>query len=306
MELAITVKASKSQSTTENVLDKEKTMKKIRNLRKGLLSVLVCLGLLAATIIPAYATLLIMPVWIIFKDRERTANITLVNTTNEESLYRIEWRYQKQNETGAYDILDGPIDPAHDPSKMVLFSPRQVTLPPKGKQRIRLSLRRPPDLPDGEYRAHLVMTRIDTTKINPEKPEEKGKIRVIIGMNVGYSLPVIIRQGAYNSTAAISNPHFVSGSADGKNPPELKITLTRSGLYSTMGGVKVYWSPPGQSERVIGELNNVNIYAELAKREIGVKLNEKQIAGGNLRVVYEGQGPDKGVIFDEKTIPVGG
>ncbi len=281
-------------------------MKKSRNLRTGLLSILVCLGLLAATVIPAYATLLVMPVWIIFKDRERTANITLVNTTNEESLYRVEWRFQKQNETGSYDILEGPIDPAHDPSKMVLFSPRQVTLPPRGKQRIRLSLRRPADLPDGEYRAHLVMTKIDTPKIESEKPEEKGKIRLIIGMNVGYSLPVIIRQGTYNATAAISEPRFISGSADGKKQPKMEMLITRSGLHSTMGGIKIYWAPPGQEEKVIGELNNINIYAESTRRKIEIPLNEKQIVGGKIRVVYEGQGPDKGATFDEKTISVGG
>ncbi len=281
-------------------------MKKSRNLRTGLLSILVCLGLLAATVIPAYATLLVMPVWIIFKDRERTANITLVNTTNEESLYRVEWRFQKQNETGSYDILEGPIDPAHDPSKMVLFSPRQVTLPPRGKQRIRLSLRRPADLPDGEYRAHLVMTKIDTPKIESEKPEEKGKIRLIIGMNVGYSLPVIIRQGTYNATAAISEPRFISGSADGKKQPKMEMLITRSGLHSTMGGIKIYWAPPGQEEKVIGELNNINIYAESTRRKIEIPLNEKQIVGGKIRVVYEGQGPDKGATFDEKVISVGG
>ena len=107
---------------------------------------------------PAQANILIMPIRIVFGPRDRMQDITVLNTSETQAgTYRLAWIFAKQTEEGTYVKLDEPLNPELDPEQTMLFSPRQVTLPPGGKQRVRLSLRRPADLPDGEYRAHLYL-----------------------------------------------------------------------------------------------------------------------------------------------------
>ncbi len=276
-----------------------------RSLRRFLM-ILAALPAMVCFTGGAGATLMIMPIMTVFTDRDRSADITVVNTVDQDATFRIGWRYQRQNELGSYDILTGPLDPEHDPAKMLVFSPRQVFLPGNSKQKIRVSLRRPPDLPDGEYRIHLLMQRIGKPDAPVKPRNQKGPqgITPQLSMNIGYALPVLIRKGKYDAAAAIVNPKFIP--AKGKTPPELEMYLNRTGKYSTLGAIRIYWTPPGQAEKEIGRLNNVNVWSETSRRQVRVALKETNIVGGTVRVTYIGDGPDKGVTFDEKAFPVGG
>ena len=277
------------------------------SLRKTILAVLATLMLGIIAIPAAHATLMVMPIWIIFQDRERTANVTLINTSNQESVFRIGWRYQRQVENGSYAIEETAINPDYDVADMVLYSPRQVVLPPRGKQRVRLSLRRPADLPDGEYRAHLLLTRLGTEASAEARGKQlpQDKLAIAMNINVGYPLHFIIRQGSNDATATISDPQFLPAPKPGAKPI-LQVKVTRTGKFGTMGNVRVFWTPNGGSEQPIGELNNVNVFPELDTRLVPVSLTVDSIPSGTIRVIYEGDGPDKGRVFDEKTIPVGG
>ena len=284
-------------------------IRRFKKLRSIILAGLVCAGLVIGAAMQAHAALLVMPIWIIFKDRDRTANITLVNTGGKEAVYKIGWRYQKQTESGAYEILENSEGTAFDISKMVLYSPRQVTLLAGGKQRIRLSLRRPPDLADGEYRAHLALTRMASSPDAEElarKNLKSDKIQLSLGTNVGYSLPVIIRQGSYDVAAKVEKFEMVP--AEGKSPRRVKVTLSRTGKHGVFGKLTLYWTPPGGAEQEVGILNNVNIFPELTSRYANVPIKDPGISlsGGSLRIIYEGSGPDKGISLDEKTFPLGG
>lgn len=301
-------------------------MKKNGLLKQFLLLAVFLTGIILPPL-PVNATLLIMPIHLILTERDRTGNITLFNTSGKESVFRIGWRYQKQLESGAYEVADTPFDTAHDLSKMAIFSPRQVTLLPGQKQRIRVSIRRPPDLADGEYRAHLALVRVgdenpggepepeegaESSQNAPVKktPQAEAKIRVGLKMNVSYSLPVVLRQGVYNTTASIETasllPPAPSAPQGRDSMARLNVVLSRTGDYSTFGKILVFWTAPGQPEKQIGITNNVNILPEITRRSVDVYLTESTVAAGTLRVVYEGEVKEKGVTLDEKTFPVGG
>ncbi len=250
----------------------------------------------------ARADMLIMPVRLIFLDRDRMHDINLVNTDKDVSTFRIKLEHLWQNETGGYDTKEGPVNPEFDPAKMLMFSPRQVTLEPGRKQKIRVSLRRPPDLPDGDYRVHMLLQNAAAT---PARKRPGKGLDIQLGMNVGIAVPIIIRKGSAVASAAISNPYFTPPPKPG-GKPMLKMTLTRSGTHSTMGKLIAYWTPPGESERQIGITNNVNVFSEITKREGRIRLDVDAVPGGTIRIVYEGDGPDKGTTFDELTMPVGG
>ena len=279
---------------------------KMKNvIRIALLSVAFVSGL-AAPSAPVHADggILVMPIRIMFRDRDRSANVTLVNTNVEDANFKIGTQPQIQKEDGGYDILKEAADPRTDLAPMLVFSPRQVMIPGSGKQRIRLALRRPPDLADGEYRTHLLMSNAGKGDAASGRRAAPGKLALALGMNVGYSIPVILRQGANDASASIGTPQFTTATSAQGDIPQIAVDLTRSGKFSTIGKVTVFLTAGGAPEEQIGVANNVNIFPELTKRHVVVNLT-KNVSAGSLRIVYEGDGPDKGVTFDQKIFPIG-
>lgn len=246
----------------------------------------------------AFADLMIMPIRTVFQGHDRMKGIMLVNAATTPATFRLAFYHLKQLPTGAYESLDGPTTPGYDLSKMIVYSPRQVDLPPRGKQSVRLSLRRPGDLPDGEYRVHLKMSRIERKEM--KAPKEGATVGVAV--NVGFSVPVMLRQGAYDAQATIADPKFIP--AEGKRGPRIRFYINRTGKHSTLGRSDVFWTPVGGEERKIGTLNGLSIYPEVSRREADVTISEPSLAGGKIRIIYEGMEADKGKHFDEKTYSV--
>ena len=79
---------------------------------------------------------------------------------------------------------------------------------------------------------------------------------------------------------------------------------SRTGKFGIIGNLKVLWTPPGGKEEQVGLLNNFNIFSENSHRIGRVPLTNPNIPDGKLRVIYEGDGPDKGKVFDEKIFPI--
>lgn len=250
----------------------------------------------------AKADLTIMPIRIVFESRDRSAELTIINTSKKTNTYRLEWGNRKMKEEGGYETLEAPLDAAFDPEKNLVFSPRQVTVPPGETQRVRISVRRPADLPDGEYRAHLVMKKISGPSMG-KSVDAGGGVSIQMGTNVGFSVPVIVRQGEYNASAKILDSQFVAPAKPGDNPSML-ITMERGGIHSIAGSMRVYWTPPGQEERMVGQTNNINLFHEIHQRKIGVGLTEGPITSGTIRIAFEGIDKDRDTIYDEKTFPV--
>lgn len=246
----------------------------------------------------AMADLMIMPIRTVFQGRDRMKGITLVNTATTPATFRLEFYHLKQKESGGYERVEEPTTPGYDLSKMLVYSPRQVDLPPRGKQAVRLALRRPENLPDGEYRVHMKLLRI---KQGESSTVKKG-IEASVGINVGFSVPIMLRQGKYDTEVKISDPKFVP--PQGKRPASIRFYLNRTGKYSALGRADIFWTPPGGEERKIGTLNGLTVYPEVSRREASVNISEQSLSGGKIRIIYEGAETDKGKHFDEKVFDV--
>ena len=268
------------------------------------LFIILMLGLTGLYSRPAHADLTITPTRIVFEGRDRSAIVELINTTKRTNTYRLQWMVMKMGSSGRYELQKEDETDPYSVSKMVLFTPRQVTIESNGHQTIRLSLRRPADLPPGEYRAHLAMVRL--AKQGPERqdPNPKG-VTMDLKVNLGFSIPVIVRSGEDKELkVSIINPKL-SMTADTPPSPRLKIDIHRdAGKFSTYGTVKVLWTPPQGSEKEIGGMGNVTLYPELKTRSIDIPLRESP-TGGSLRIVYMGKAESDGVIWAEKTFPIG-
>ena len=268
----------------------------------AILAAALALTGIAADVTPAQADVMIMPTRIAFKDRDRMKSLTMANTSEERATFRLTFYHQTQQPDGSYRPDKADEVQQYDLSKMMQFSPRQVDLQPRGKQSVRLSVRRPENLPDGEYRTHLKLERLPPPA--QKEPLKKGAA-VALAINVSFSIPVMLRKGVYDAKAKISNFRYIP-SPDGNKPAKVNFTLDRTGKYSTLGNIKIYWTPPGGKERQVGIRNGVNVFPEVSQRKLDIDLTEKGISGGKMRVVYDGADADQGILFDEKSFPVGG
>ncbi len=261
--------------------------------------------LLTAT--EAGADLTITPWRVVFGPRDRSAIVQLLNTTDHTNTYRFGWVMMKALPVGGYDeepiTKESDKDP-HSVAKMVMFSPRQVTIEPHSEQVIRLSLRRPADLPPGEYRAHMTMIRLATQDTQTQDPNAKT-ISMALKVNLGFSIPVIVRQGEDRELkVALLNPQLKV--QDGHTVLNLQLGRV-AGKFSSYGTISVFWTPPTGKEQKIGELTNVALYPETRTRDIQVQITAKdRIVGGKIRVVYDGKYESEGTKWAENTFPVGG
>lgn len=258
-----------------------------------LLTLSFCLALLPSK---AEARIDLLPRKILIEDRARTGDLTILNLGDQTETIRLSLLNYEQLENGTYKTLSAPLNPAFDPEKVVRFSPRQFTLPPGGRQKIRISIQRPSDLPDGEYRFHVKAVSYDTeAEATAEKRAPvKGK-SLAMKMNIAVVIPVIVRKGNLTSTAKIENVSILSASQNEYGKPALQYDIVRTGNGGTMGVVEGFVDVPGQEPVKISHTSNLNVFSEIKKRTVIAPI-EKLPAVGNIRLRYTNEFGDKGVI----------
>jgi P pilus assembly chaperone PapD len=250
----------------------------------------------------AQANLMVAPLRVVFNDRDRSAVVTLINNSDKEATYEVGWALYRMNENGSQTEV--PMPDKADPfavSEIVKFSPRQVRMEANGRQRVRLSLRRPPDLPAGEYRAHLIFSKLpDLSDLSPEQ-RVRGA-RTMLRMKVSTGIPVIIRQGSGDGDGEVISATLEKPSSANKFTHGLAVEVKRTTPFSPYGRIRVYQKDASGKEQMVSFLNNVAIYPEIEKRRAVVPL--KGPIQGEVRVAYEGATEYGGIIFDEKTFNI--
>jgi P pilus assembly chaperone PapD len=258
----------------------------------------------------AHAQMLVTPVQVTMEGRARSSEIIIVNTSDKTQTYRLGWKqYDQLQDSGGYTEVE-----TLDPNKiylqnMAVFSPRQVTLSPGEKQTIRIAVRRPAELPDGEYKSHLRFQILPASEpappVTPDPGLKENEIRVGARVNTSYNIPILYRAGDYDIKVDIESAQLSTNSKTGKLIAD--IAVTRSGTHGAVGQLDIYHTPAsGGGETLVGQLANSSLFAEITRRNLKAPLNVSTLAPGNLRVVYlkaEGQTSDY-VKLAEKTFPV--
>ncbi len=257
-----------------------------------------CLTLFASVLLipSAQARIDIVPQKIIIENRERGGEFTILNLIDQESTFRISLLNFEQNQDGVYKKLDTPLNPAFDPDKIVRFTPKQFTLPPGGKQKIRLSLRKPAELPPGEYRFHVKAMQFAQKDDLKRDPNAKS---VQLVMNTGITIPVIVRHGETSVSAKLGNPKIVPATQTETKKPELHMPVNREGNASAIGMLQVFWQPTGEQPRRIGRITNLNVFTDIASRNIKLPLTEAPQGSGTLRIRFLNK---DGRIYDEISV----
>lgn len=249
----------------------------------------------------AFANLALTPTIIHFEEGERFKDITLINNTNDTKTYEMSWTFFKMNETGtSYQKIDAPLGDI-DVSKYVFFTPRRVTIPGSGSQKVRLAFRRPSEIENGEYYAHLLFSPAELPNSDPNKEADQSAAAGV-AVRVGYSVPVIVRIGDFEEKGAIGNLKI-------KRSPNNKLVLDvpvirPEGDYGLIGHLQVYHIKNG-SEELVGEVVNANVFTEISQRIVPVTLS-KEVSGGKLKIVLKSGKKRDETVFDEKILPISG
>ncbi len=233
----------------------------------------------------ARADIMITPIQVVFEGRERFANVTIVNTGNKTNSYELAWvsLRMKDGGGGRYEKAKAPSS-TFDLPKHIVFAPKRVTLGAGSKQKIRLALRRPANIPDGDYHAHLKFMPVPSDNSQSEGDNiDKGNPSVGVKVIVSYSIPVILRSGEVNVISEMGD--MVLSRNENTGLLVADIPIHRSGSnYSILGSLFVYHIDSNGKENLVGELGNAYILPEASNRIFRVNLT-KNISGGSLRVV---------------------
>ncbi len=267
-----------------------------RNIYTIFLSIILC-----AYPLSSIASLLISPTRLVLDERSRSTTVILMNTSTEVQSYRLDWKELKALPKGGYrelsqqELLSSPIL-----SRMARLSPKQVTLAPGESQTVKVSVRKPRNLPDGEFRSHLQFTALPKVDINTINPASTS---IQLNVLLSYSIPVIYRVGQFQYGNRINN---VSLQHDKKNKKAtIKIDLQKQGNYSLSGNIQAFWKPSNSTEETrVGVLNGFNFHHELDNTIANVVWENFKLAPGTLRVVYEGKQEFKGTKLSDYNLVI--
>jgi P pilus assembly chaperone PapD len=219
---------------------------------------------LVASASPAMAAgdLLVAPTRVIL-DGGRGTEVILNNVGVQPATYRISLELRRMKADGT--VEDVTPESANAKEKAILamltYAPRRVVLPPNQPQAIRIGARFAADLPDGEYRAHMLFRAIPDAQ--PPVPEgaNQGGLSIALTPIYGVTIPVIVRKGALKASASISAVRLTQN-VDG---PALSMTLARSGERSTYGRIRV-----SKGGKTLYEAGGIAVYAEVAQRSVAL------------------------------------
>jgi P pilus assembly chaperone PapD len=223
--------------------------------------------------VPATAAgdLLVAPTRIVL-DGPRGAEVVLNNIGANTATYRISLELRRMREDGSLE--DVPLDNASPEERatldMLFYSPRRVTLPPNQPQTIRLGVRPPEGLADGEYRAHLLFRAVpDARPVVPAEGQPARGVSISLTPIYGVTIPVIIRQGTLQATAGLANPRIVAGDPN----PTLQLDISRQGNRSVYGEIQVLRQGSGE---MLMQARGVAVYPERDQRTLALPLSPEQ------------------------------
>jgi len=249
--------------------------------------------------IPAQAEVLIAPTRVVLEKNTRSAELVIVNKSNEEAAFRVSIENRRMLLDGSMEVASEALDNELFAKDHIRFSPRRVIMEPGGRQTIRVQFTGS-DLEPGEYRSHLRLMSAPTSAGRTLQNVNEGSDGISIQLIAIRSLtiPVIARVGALNAEVEIDTAKLNELShSDGKTI--LEAHLKRTGDRSTYGNIELYVD--GEAKPVY-YARGVAVYAPNAERHVKLPLPDDitaMLKGQIVRVVYRSADPQSDEIFAE-------
>jgi P pilus assembly chaperone PapD len=237
--------------------------------------------------------LTVTPTRLVFEGRTRSEVITLVNNGSEPATYRVSIIEMRMREDGNFERVADDADQSAIKSAKELFryAPRQVELQPGKTQSIRILLRKPPELPEGEYRSHLFIQAIpkEGAGRSIEGLGNNQDLSINLTIIPGVTLPIIVRHGSLSATATLSD-FSLAPLSDGNSSPALTFKINRSGARSVYGDLTATYFPSAKHNGVvISQIKLLAVYVPNASRTVVMPLTlpeDVKLSGGNITVKF--------------------
>jgi hypothetical protein len=221
------------------------------------------------------------PVRTVFTDKKRTATVRINNPTSHALGYSLSIITMRKNSEGNWVEADTENEEDILIKKMIRFAPRRAVIQPGKRQLVKMLLRKPKDLPVGEYRAwlHLVPITVDGNGEGATTVGESESRGIRMDVVVNSNFPIIIQNGNIHSEMVPES--IVIQSPDGQKNYRADITLRREGDASIFGSLEVKYYGSGASEgRKVGRASEIAMY--LSENSKIYSLPLKNISGAEL------------------------
>lgn len=251
-----------------------------------------------------FGDLVVSPTRVELEGRTRSTTVTLTNRGSESALFRISLVAMDMDARGNLKAVDQPAAGTQTAEALVRYAPRQVNIPPGGTQTVRLVLRKPTDLADGEYRSHMFFRAVPPEDAGRSIADQgnQGGVSVKLTPIFGITIPVIVRHGDTDLKVAMSGFEVVPD----KDKKKLTFKLSREGSRSAYGDVKVEYMPAGGGAPVVvGEVTRLAVFTPNTDRGVEVPLTVPPgvtLGKGTLKVFYREVNGDTTLASGEVTL----
>ena len=232
--------------------------------------------------------LLLTPRRIVFEDGKRHSEMNVANTGTDTARYVISLVEMRMKEDGSFEAITEPDPGQNFASSHLRFFPRSVLLGPKEAQLIKVQVRDMGKLAEGEYRSHIYLRAVPELKPlgSAPPPEDSTTISVKLTAVFGFTIPVIIRVGAYDTKMEIKD---VSFNILNDTMPTLSMSLHRTGKMSVYGDLSVDHVAIDGTTKNIYLAKGLAVYTPNTKRQVKLNLGEITEAdyhSGTLKILY--------------------
>lgn len=247
--------------------------------------------------------LVVSPTRVVLEGRDRSAQLSLVNKGSETATYRITVINMRMSPDGGMTEIAQPEPGQEFADQLFRYSPRQVTLEPGASQAIRLLLRKPKDLADGEYRSHMMMRAVPQAAGQSVEQPAGGGASVRLIPVFGIAVPIIVRHGKVDYTMSLSDMKFMPA-ADKDQLNKISFNLNRSGNRSSYGDLTATLSAGGK-DIVLSQIMRLAVYTPNQSRLVEMSLRVPEgvaLSGNTLKVEYKSIPEDGAKILAEQSI----
>lgn len=274
---------------------------------------LVWLGLTGSPALAAGgADLNISPKRVVFGAADRTATVFVFNRGTEPAVYAVELVDRVMRPDGQI-VAATAQTPVPSAKPFITYTPRRVTLAPGESQTIRLRVLRPADLAAGEYRTHFTVTALppEDTGLTAEQagaPLREGQVGTRITTLISLSIPLIVRQGPADATAALEGVRYAVETVQTETGASAQVgvvtfDLARRGAGSLYGDIEVRGDRGARGEP-IGGVRGLGVYPEIDRRNVRVVLTRIPAKGERLTVVFKDDDAAPGVALATAAVVV--
>jgi len=260
-----------------------------RLLAAALVAAPLALAATADALAQGFGDLIVTPTRVVLEGRTTTDQVLLSNRGAETATFRISLSLMAMDEEGNLKETETPPPGLQSATELLRYAPRQVVIPPGGTQVVRLTVRKPQGLADGEYRSHLFMRAVppeDRGTGIATTPGAAGELTIELIPIFGISIPVIVRHGTLPAAEARLSDLSIER---GEQGTAVHATIHREGLSSLYGDVIVRYLRDGAEPLVVGEISRLAVYPEISQRRVVVRLSPPEgtrLENGRLEVVY--------------------